>query len=596
MPFENAYLPLVPGLTAIIASVAGCSPAHAFHFLAALTYSLAPVFLFLFAFEVSGRLLASFWAALLWSLVSPSVLIPKLLQELGSPWGSHRLLNIVYWGETPHSLALCLLPLALLFLARYLEIPSARRLALAVIVTAAVMLTNAFGIVVVSLSSVMLFAARGKRGWKQLLSVAAILVASYLLICRFLPPTLIRLIAINSQTAGGDYRFTFQSRLFGCIFLVTLVALWAVTRRLSDMMLRFAILFAACFGGVTVLAYWKDINFLPQAHRYSLEMEAGACLLAAFALDPVFRRFPRKYCVAAAVVCVIPLGWAALQDWRMARRLIHRVDITQSSPFRQARWIDTHFPGQRVLIANQNEWWFNLFSNNPQLSGGNEATAPNWMQRVAVYTIHSGMNAGDQDGPISVFWLKAFGCGAVVVPEAGGSDSYHAILNPRKFDGLLPLVWRDRDDSIYQVPLRSTTLAHVIPVSAIVSRRPIHGLHIEPARLYVAALEDPSLPAPSLRWENPEHAQILAKIAPDQAVSVQVTYDPGWRASVNGRSQRIRSDQLGMIIVEPDCKGDCAIDLEYTGGTERRICLVVALLVGSLLAGMLFQRHRLRAG
>jgi len=588
MPFENAYLPLLPALIAITASLVGCSPAHAFHFLTALVYSLSPIFLFLFALKMSGRLLAGFWAALVWSLFSPSVLIPRVLQELGSPWGSHRLMNIVYWGETPHSLALCLLPMALLFLTRYLEMPSARRFAVAVITIATVMLSNAFGIVVVSISSLMLFAARERRGWKQLTSITAVILASYLLICRFLPPSLIQLILINSQTAGGDYRFTLQARMSGGLFLVTLIALWAITRRLPNVMLRFAVLFVACFGGIAVMAFWKNISLLPQPHRYTLEMEAGACLLAAFALDPVFRRLPRKYCVAAAAICALPLSWAALQDWRMARRLIHPVDIARSSAFRQARWIDAHYPGQRVLIAGENEWWFNLFANNPQLSGGNEATAPNWMQRVAVYTIHSGMNAGDQDGPISVFWLKAFGCSAVMVPQAGSSDSYHAILNPKKFDGLLPLVWRERDDSIYQVPLRSTTLAHVIPVSAIVNHRPIHGLDIEPARPYVAALDDPSLPVPSLRWENPEDARIFAKIAPEQAVSVQITYDPGWRASVAGHSQRVRSDQLGMIIIEPNCLGDCAIDLEYTGGMERRICFALASVVGLLLLGMLF--------
>jgi hypothetical protein len=319
-----------------------------------------------------------------------------------------------------------------------------------------------------------------------------------------------------------------------------------------------------------------------------LEMEAGACLLAAFALDPLFRSLSRKHRLTATAIIAIPLSWAAAQDWRMARRLIYPVDITRSSPFRQAQWIATHFPDQRVLIAGENEWWFNLFANNPQLSGGNEATAPNWMQRVAVYTIHTGMNAGDQDGPISVFWLKAFGCGAVVVPQAGSSDSYHAILSPRKFEGLLPLVFRDANDSIYQVPTPSTALAHVIPVSAIVNRRPIHGLDIEPARRYVAALEDASLPSSSLIWESPEHARIRAKIAPEQAISVQVTYDPGWTASATGHSPRVRSDQLGLIIIEPNCSGDCTIDLQYTGGLERRIGLILASVVGLLLLSMLF--------
>ena len=103
----------------------------------ALAYSLAPVFLFLFAKEVSGRLAPSFAAALLWSLISPGVAIPRLAQDLGTPWGLRRLRNIVFWGEGPHNLALCLLPSALLLVARYWKQPSPRRFGAAGLAVAA---------------------------------------------------------------------------------------------------------------------------------------------------------------------------------------------------------------------------------------------------------------------------------------------------------------------------------------------------------------------------------------------------------------------------------------------------------------------------
>lgn len=193
-----------------------------------------------------------------------------------------------------------------------------------------------------------------------------------------------------------------------------------------------------------------------------------------------------------------------------------------------------------------------------------------------------------------MFWLKVFGCGAVEVPGKDSKDHYHAVTNPTKFDGLLPLLWRKDGNSIYQVPLRSTSLAHVIPRSAIVGRRPIHGLDIEPVRLYLAALEDANLPTASIKWLNPEYAEIRAEVAKEQVVSVQITYDPGWQATERGILQTLRSDQLGFLLIEPSCTGDCVIQLRYTGGWEQKICATTSMVMTCVLMAMLFLRSSSR--
>jgi hypothetical protein len=575
IPFENTYLPLVSALVAIFTAVGHCSPALAFHFLAALAYSMAPAFLFLFADRVSGRWLASFSAALLWSVFSPSVLIPRLLKEMGTAWGLRRLRNVVFYGETPHDLALCLLPVALLLLAHYLERMTPRRFAVCVLATAAVMLSNAFGIVAICICSMILAGSVDRRGWKKLPWVCGILLAAYLVICRFLPPSFIRVLWINSQGVGGDFRVTAPAVALAASFLVAFAALCLVTSRLSDPMLRFAVPFTAFFGGVTLLSL-RNLSVLPQPLRYHLEMEVGLCLTAAFALNWAVHGLPQRVKAALGGIGLLALAWLTLQDVRFARSLIKPVDITRTVAFRQAQWIAAHLPGQRVFVAGEGQWWFNLFTDNPQLSGGHEPSAPNWIERVAVYTIYTGQNAGDRDAEISALWLKAFGCGAVTVPGAGSHDHYHAMLHPAKFDGLLPLLWRDGGDSIYQVPVRSPSLAHVIPSSAIVTRRPINGLDVDQVRRYVAALEEPTRSTAALTWKNPDRGQVRASIAPGDVISLQITYDPGWRATVGGRAVPIRTDRLGLIVIEPQCSGECLVDLEFTGGPERLACFLAS--------------------
>lgn len=591
MPLESAYLPLIQTVTALASVVAHVSPALAFHFLTALAYSLAPVGLFFFVSSLAGRTTAAFSAALIWSLFSPSVLLPKILEDTGTPWALRRLRDIVFFGEAPHNVAFALVPLALLLLARFLKEPGSRRFAAAVLALAAVMTTNAFGIVLVGVSAVLLAASADRVQWREFLWVGAMVAAAYLLICRALPPSLIQLMTANSQTSGGDFRFTWTSALLAAAYALALGAVWWGTRRLRGPMLRFSILLMAGFGGIPLLGVW-GLSFLPQPFRYHAEMEIGICLVAGFAVEAIAQRLHGKAMAAAAAVCAAFLIWVGAKDYAYARRLIRPMDITRSAPYREARWITDRFPGQRVMASGESSLWFNVFSDNPQLSGGHEPSAPNWMQLVAVYTIYTGQNAGARDGEISVFWLKAFGCAAITVPRLDSPAFFHPIRNPAKFDGLLPLVWREGADSIYQVPLRSASLAHVIPRSAMVSRRPVHGLDIEPARAYVDALDDPRLPAASLEWVNPERGRIVADIADGQAVAVQVTYDPGWQATREGRPLRVLKDGLGLMVIEPGAAGRAQIELSFEGGVERGICSAISVATALGLLVMLGWRRR----
>jgi hypothetical protein len=313
-------------------------------------------------------------------------------------------------------------------------------------------------------------------------------------------------------------------------------------------------------------------------------MEVGVCLLLAFAGARLGRRLPPRTAHAAVALSLAAMCWIAWQDCRFARRLIQPVDIVRSPAFRQAAFATAHLRGQRIMAAAQTQWWLNLFTDNPQLGGGFEPTAPNWVQQVAVYTIDSGQNAGDQDAAISILWLKAFGCAAIVVPGPASRDYYHPIRNPGKFDGLLPLLWQEAGDSIYQVPLRSVSLAHVVPPSALVRDRPVHGLDMAELRRYVDALEDPSLPLARLDWDNPTHGRIAATVNPPNVLSIQLTYDSGWRATAGGHALATGRDALGFLVVFPQCTGECSIDLEFDQGPLRRILLAIDL---TTLAGLL---------
>ncbi len=183
----------------------------------------------------------------------------------------------------------------------------------------------------------------------------------------------------------------------------------------------------------------------------------------------------------------------------------------------------------------------------------------------------SGAGAGLDYVAISLLWLKAFGVTAI---EAGGTKTreyYHSFAMGDRFKGVLHEVWREGDDAIYGVPLRSSSLAHVMRRDDLVTRAPINGIDLEQIRAYVAALDSPALPEARFTWLTQHSAAIDATMRTSQVISVQVTYDPGWRAGVNGRPAILFSDGLGLLVVEPHCEGKCQIQLSFDGGREMLV-------------------------
>jgi hypothetical protein len=574
MPIENAYQPLLPVLAALAGKLTGWSVEHAFHFVLAMAYCSGPVALFCFAWEWSESLATGFIAGLAYSLYSPAeLLIPVLRLNAEGHYGPLRLFNLIHYAEDPHNLALSLLPLALLFLHRVIVRPGPTNAAGAAVSCAAVVLANAFGAVDLAIGGLCIVLAVN-HGFRALFLTG---IAAYLLMCPWLPPSLINHIRNDQWGALGQFQSGPATFLTYALTIAAFFLLRIVTRRLSGSLHRFAILFALWMCVIPLGYFLLDLTLVPQGSRYQLELEMALCL--AFAC--LCARLPWRPVVIAVILIAGVRQTIVFR--RFARSLIQPVDITQTIQYKNTMWMNRHLPGQRAMISGDVEFLYNILSDNPQFGGGHEPTAPNWVQRFAVYTIYSGAGAGDRDAEYSLFWLKAFGNQAITVPGAKSRETYHPVAHPHKFDGVLPVLWHDEDDTIFAVPQRSPSLAHVIPRSAVTARAPVHGLDIDPVRPYVAALDDASLPLAALTWVSPSHAVIDAPVKSGQELSVQVTYMPGWRAHTNAGAVPVRKDGIGLIVIDPQCDGPCHVDLSFGPNTEDWICRALSALVAVTL-------------
>ena len=72
-------------------------------------------------------------------------------------------------------------------------------------------------------------------------------------------------------------------------------------------------------------------------------------------------------------------------------------------------------------------------------------------------------------------------------------------------------------------------------------------------------------------------ARIRATLAPGDALSVQVAYFKGWKASARGMPQPVAPDGIGFTVIRPQCSGDCEVLLEWTHPWDYWLAAAISL-------------------
>jgi hypothetical protein len=594
VPFQNTYPPLLPAVTAGVSACGNISPARAYHVLAAAFYCFGPVALFWLALRLSGQLLPSFFTAVLYSILSPSVsLVQTIARETPRFWTARRLWNLVVYGDGPHQAALALLPVALLLLDFALRKTTPLRVLVAALSLAAVALTNWIGALSLALAILALLLARADAATAAatIAKILFIALLAYLFVTPWLPPSTIRAIRRNSELVEGSWPVGAKQVL--AIALIALAA-WILRRFLLKWAVSpaatFACLWLLTTGAIVVLWDRFGVPVIPQPLRYHLELDVCICLAAGAALAWLFNRLrrPRRLLfIAALSLAATGLLWAHRHQ---ARRLLKPVEIPSTVEYQAASWLREHLPGSRVFAVGSVEYWLNTFSDNPQLGGGFGQGVVN----PRILDLRQYLFSTSGNGPESMLWLQAYGARAVFVGGRSGREFFKAFRDPTKFHGVLSELWRSGDDVIYAVP-GPAGLAHVLRPGDVVASPQKGFQDVSPLRGYLAALADPHLPAAELEWHGSDRASIhVGALEPHQLVSVQISYHPGWRAFRNGARQPIRSDGLGFMVIEPACSGDCRVELVYDGGLEMKLARLASIGTFLCVAGWCWTEKRAR--
>jgi L-fucose isomerase-like protein len=144
-------------------------------------------------------------------------------------------------------------------------------------------------------------------------------------------------------------------------------------------------------------------------------------------------------------------GEQVVSHRKFAKSVLYPRDVTRTVEYRAAVWADQNLRGERVFLPGSIAQWANAFSEVQQFSGGNFSMATNQVQQNAYAAIVFGGGTPQEDARLSLTWLKAFGVGAVGISAANSKEFWKPFTHPAKFDGVLPVLWREEGVTIYRL-------------------------------------------------------------------------------------------------------------------------------------------------
>jgi hypothetical protein len=195
-----------------------------------------------------------------------------------------------------------------------------------------------------------------------------------------------------------------------------------------------------------------------------------------------------------------------------------------------------------------------------------------------------------------IAWLQSVGADAVVVPMPEGEVLFSEYAAPHKFAGVLPVLYDGDGHIVYRVPRRFPSRVRIVRTEEADRLRPIlfvnHNANEveEYARLVERGADRPV----EMRRDTPENLTLRARLEEGEALLVQESYDPAWRAYVGERVLPIRKDVMGFMLVEAPA-GNHEVRMVFELPFENKVGRVVTVM-SILIAAFLVSKKFLQRG
>jgi len=318
----------------------------------------------------------------------------------------------------------------------------------------------------------------------------------------------------------------------------------------------------------------RFFNFRISGEPERLVPELDLCII--LALVAVSMWLWRGAIWRKAIVLLILYAWVVTaKGWVRRSHQLVEIDNNYKAriEYKIQDWVARNLPGARVLANGSVRFWYNAWNDLPQVGGGSEQGTLN------IYSTHAYYGAA-VNVPVeqSVAWLQAVGAGAITVHDQTSEEIYHDIENPARFAKLKAFYEDGKGNFVYEIPRRFPDLARVVDGTRI---RGFGKIEASPIEAYTALVEQgPDRRATAVPRTDPKRIGVRVQLEPGDAVLVQETYDPAWRATSGGRELAVSRDPIGFMLLDPG-PGSHEIELRFETPLENRIGRGVT--IGSIL-------------
>lgn len=593
--FDYIYPPALAYGTAILSMLFSLPIPHAYHIYIGLFYCLGVPGLYVLVRALSGSRAMAWGVAVTNALVSPSFHGLDLIRNDALHMYScpQRLNALVRWGEGPHISALALIPLALAAAWWAMTRRSLAALAAASLLCALSVSNNFYGAVALAILYPLLLWSVWvtHQQHKVWLWAAAIPVLAYGLTAAWLVPSYLRETAANLATVAASGEPS-DAALAAALMAVFLAVSYFFGRLRRDLTYPIFVTGAALVFVFAVFGdAWFGLRVFGSAMRFVPELDI-VLILAWFELcrqvsARVSLRMPRQatlWRAAAVLLALVPLLYSRHYVTNAWRLYVEDPQYRQRVEYRLSQWMSENLPDTRAYVEGSIRFWYNVWHDLPQLTGGSHQGTLNQTLAAVEWNLRS-----PEEGEWAKEWMQAFGVGATIVSDKTSQDVYPTLQDPRKFEGVLPvLLDNGAGDVIYEVPRRFPARARVVEEAVVRELLPVtEGWYRDRLQAYVRAVEQgPDSPV-SREWRGPETMLLRATLESGQLLLIQESFDPSWHAYLDETELEVREDVMGQMLVavppgEHEILMRFELPLENLGGrilTALAVLIVLALLV-----------------
>lgn len=560
--FDYVYPPALRYGTAVLLKLfPALLPVRAYHLFIATFYALGIGGIYLLVRRMSGSRAAAWISAAATALMSPSFLLLQQFRQDAWHGAPVRISALIRYGEGPHVTTLAVMPFAILFLFRALPAWRPRALAAASLLCALIVSINFYGA-----TAMATFAAAvcwsvwlTQPEWRVWLRAAIVGVLTYGLTAFWLTPSYLQVTTENLKYVAEPPNLWSK-----WVALALVIAFLRISYRFARGRpeLAWAVFLWASLVlyGVNVIGnYFFDFRVVGVPLRLVPELDFVIVLIAVEGLRRLWDRRP-DLITRTAIAIVILLSFATTRHY-----VRHAWGIFASDPEPQQRveyeltdWMRRNQPEARTLAAGTVRFWYDAWYDLPQLGGGSDQGVTNGMVMYPYWHL----TVGD-DRELATLWLQAMGVDAIIADSEKSREIYHDFKHIERFESFPVLYDNHRGDVIYGVPRRYPSLARVVDRTAIASMKPIDR---QPSRdqlaAYVRLLEHGPDAAAATHWQTTDELEVRARAAQNQAIVLQVSYDPAWHAYSAGAAVPVYKDLLGNMWLDTP-PGDHALRVVF---------------------------------